>query len=265
MNFGTILNSVTKTCVTLMIESKSVESKTLVKDFIGYIQLKDVLLKQFRVYNQLNASYIRDKDSAKLFVNETLATLEKFDFNDILSYNHLLETKFNVPKMAPSDINLDISKLIKYRTSVEKCDQIGYIKAFDKIVEHVSTFRKDNGTLSELSESISNSSLKFLQPKHIIRIALNKFNDRYTSGFNDEDRVIFNILRENDIERAKKIYDSKFSSVSKTITEIKKDLGEELSTKVLEAIEKISSGYTQENLLNVHELEAELTKLKEES
>lgn len=185
----------------MMLESNDTESKAVARDFVRYVKLKEVLRKQFNVYNQLNSSYVKDKDSARIFVSETLSILDKFSFEDILSYNHLLETRFNIDKIDTTEIDMAISKAIKYRTSYEKTDQGGYIDALNRIIEHVSTYREPENKLSGLNESVSNSQLKFLQPKHVIRIALKKFNDRYTSNFDDEDRFIFNALREGTTKR----------------------------------------------------------------
>lgn len=242
-----------------MVESKDVESKALARDFISYVQLKEILKKQFIVYNQLNSSYIKDLESAKIFVSETLSILEKFQFEDILSYNHLLETRFEIKKMKPTDINLHISKLIKYETSTEKYDQAGYVESLNAIVEHVSTFRDESNMLSELNSSISNSELKFLQPKHVIKIALKKFNDRYSDKFDDEDRFVFNTLREGNERKILKLYNIKIKQLqNQSILD-----GEDFSDKLQEAIRKVGTGYTQDNLLNAHELCSELIRLRE--
>lgn len=246
----------------MMLESRDDESKAVARDFIRYVKLKEVLKKQFYVYNQLNSSYVKDKDSARIFVSETLSILDKFSFEDILSYNHLLETRFNVDKIDTTPMDMAISKVIKYRTSYEKTDQAGYIDALNTIIEHVSTYREIENKLSGLNESIANSQLKFLQPKHVIRIALKKFNDRYTSNFDDEDRVIFNALREGDNQKLFSLYDEKVEKIYEISESIKKDIGQELSEKMEIAIGRISTGYTQSNLLDAHELASELERLK---
>ncbi len=264
MNFGTILNSTTKNCVSLMLESRDDESKSLARNFVRYIQLKEVLNKQFRVYTQLNSSFIKDKESAKMFVNETLSVLDNFSFEDILSYNHLVETRFNVQKIPSTDIDMSISKLIKYRTSEEKIGQAGYVEAFNDVVEHISTFRSADNKLPRLNESIKNSELKFLQPKHVVRIALKKFNEKYSSRFDEEDRRVFNVLKEGSEKDIYSLYENKVSDLIHFYDSVKGTLSEDLVVKTNKAIEKISSAYTQSNLLDAHELSSELEKLANE-
>jgi len=264
VNFGTILNSVTKNCVKLMIESKDYESKSLTRDFINYVQIKEILNKQFKVYNQLNTSYIADKESAKIFVMETLSILDGFDFEDILSYNHLLETRFAVNKIKSTPINLEISKLIKYRTLSENKNQLEFITALNTIVEHVSTIHDEDNLLGGLTERCANSELKFLQPKHVVKIALNRFNEKYSTKFNRDDVFVFTTLKENDETKVKKLWTDKIEEIKTLQKELSNNIGEELTKKISDATNKIKIEFSQDNLLNAHELVSELKTLKEE-
>ncbi len=263
MNFGTILISVTKSCVSLMLEHNESKSKHVAGEFIRYVQLKEPLRKQFNVYHQLNSSYIKDRASARLFVSETLSTLDGISFDDILTYNHLLESKFNVSKARSTDIDFAISKLIKYRTLKEKVDQFGYVDSFNTVVNHISTMRNQDNHLSALGENVANSNLKFLQPKHIVRIAIKKFNDTYASNFDSEDRIVFNTLKEGDQKKINDLYESKAKALVRISNSSDKFLGEDLSTKVASAVNRITSGYTMGNLLDTHELLSELRVLRE--
>lgn len=247
----------------MMVESKDTESRGLARDFVRYVEIKEPLKKQFRVYHQLNSSFIKDKESAKLFVNETLSMLDDFQFEDILTYNHILESRFGVPKMRTTDINLAISKLIRYRTSMDKTGQADYVDALHQVVEHVSTIREDRDPMEELNESMKNSELKFLQPKHVVRIALKKFNDRFASNFDEEDRVIFNTLREGNKKKIDQLYSDIYTKLWKEYDAI--ELSRDLQDKLNEAICEVGQACTQENILNAHDLCSELKRLREES
>jgi len=263
LNFGTILNSITKNCVALVIECRDEDSKSLAMDFIKYIQLKEVLRKQFYVYNQLNSSFIKDRESAKTFVVETFSIFDGYSFEDILSYNHLLESKFNVVKIPSTDIDMAISKVIKYRTSMEKVNQLEYVESLNKIIEHVSTVRDFDDKLSTLSESAKNSQLKFLQPKHVVRIALKRFNERYSSNFDEEDRVVFNTLREGDKDKIEWLYSDTYQNLLSEYQKFNIENDKELQDKITSALQKVGNSLTQENLLNAYELCSELRKLNE--
>lgn len=265
MNFGTILNSVTKKCVTLMVESEERKSKALARDFIKYVHLKEVLEKQFRVYHQLNGSFIKDRDMASDFVSECLSMLDGFKFEDILAYNHLVETKFDVPKMDTTELNKAIATAIRWRTSRDKRDPAGYVESIKVIVDHVCKVKGEKDPLQELDHHLANSELKFLQPKHVLRIALKKFNDRYASKFDVEDRAIFNTLREGDEKKIAKLYSDVCGSLISEFDAFDVGQDRDLAEKLNQALDKTIGGYTQENLLNAHELRSELKRLREES
>ena len=105
VNFGSILQSITKNCVKLVLEGDSKSSKNIASSFKSYIELKPVLKDQFKVYHNLNTSYIKNFDDARLFVTETVNQLKKYSFDDIKLYNALLETKFKPSRIKSSDIN----------------------------------------------------------------------------------------------------------------------------------------------------------------
>lgn len=264
MNFGTILNSVANKCVKLVIECENEKSKSLSKDFVKYIQLKEVLKRQFYVYNQLNSTYIEDKSSAKHFVMEVLSTLDEYSFEDILTYNHLLETKFNVDKIASTDIDMDISKVIKYRTSIEKINQLEYIESINRIVEHISTKieKIDNGV--SINEEIAESELQFLQPKHVFRLALKKFNEKYSRNFSEDDRIVFNTLREGNVDKIEELYSDIYIELLNEFAkfEIKND--RDLAEKINSAMVAVGQKCSKENLLNAYDLLSELKKLNGE-
>ena len=250
----------------MMVESKDKESRAIAKNFVGYVHVKDALNKQFNVYHQLNSSFIKDKDSAKVFVGECLSTLDEFKFKDILHLNRLVESKFKVDKMDSTEINKAIANLIRYKTSTEKRNPEEYVNSLKFVVEHVTTVREETDMLSELDSAFKNSELKFLQPKHIVRIALKKFNDRYVDKFDVEDRMVFNTLREGNEVKVNRLF-------KKTITALETEMSAafqgydniDLEKKLQEAYGQVATGYSQSNLLDAHELCSELKRLREDS
>lgn len=265
MNFGTIMNSVTKKCVALMVEGEGSRAKTQARDFIRFVHLKEVLERQFRVYHQLNSSYIKDKESAKLFVNETLSMVDGFTFEDILTYNSFVETKFDVPRAKSTPIDIDISKLIKYRTTNDRRNQEEFVAALERVVEHVNTPRSETNPLSALDEASANGELKFLKPKHVVRIALKRFNDKFSSTFDAEDRKVFNILREGNSGKIEQLYSDIYTDLLKEFKAFEVGHDRDLAEKLNAALVEVGSKLTQENLLNAYELRSELRRLREES
>ena len=83
MNFGTILNSITKSCISMVVESRRTEAKHIANRVVDFIKMKEPLKKQFYVYHNLNTAFIPNESDARLFVNEVLDTLNGYSFNDI--------------------------------------------------------------------------------------------------------------------------------------------------------------------------------------
>ena len=261
MNFGTILDSLTKTCVKRIYEGKEKESKSLAKSFINYIQLKEVLRKQFNIYNSINSAYIENKSSAKLFIIENLNKLSEYSFSDIQTYNALLETKFNVPKMKSTEVNKNVADLIKHKLSREGIDVERYVSAFNSLIEHVATEKKQTSIIEELDSSLANSELKFLTPKHVIQIGLKKFNTKYGSLFSEEDRRLFFLLKSGDKKKIQEYYDNMKKELNENFQKLSSQLDDELKEKIVQVLEKIKTNDSTESLLHGYELLSELKGL----
>ena len=269
MNFGTILNSMTKHCVTLVMEGDEVTSKNIAGDLISYIQIKEVLQDQFKVYHNLNASYIRNNDDARLFVVETINSLSGYTFNDIKLYNALLETKFSPPKIKSTELNSHIGNLIKYATS-KSSDAKGYVESLAFVTEHVATVREVVNTLDGIKENVSNGPLKFLEPKHVVKIAIKKFNEEFSS-LNESEREVFNILRSRDEDQISTLFESQKVELDNLLDKLKvlDNSEDNLANKVEKSISVVTSECTQINILDSYELIGGLrdlcTKLESEN
>ena len=247
----------TRNCVKLVLEGDDVTSKKLASSFKNYINLKPILKDQFKVYHSLNTSYVKDHDDARLFVSETINQLKKYSFKDIKAYNALLETKFNPPKMKSSDVNYHIANLIKFATS-DGSDVHSYVEALNKLTEHVTQIKETKPVLENVNDKLKNSSLKFLEPRHVVRIAIKKFNKTYIEKMDESDRHVFNILRSKDEKKINTLYEDQLSEIKQYANSFP-DL--ELKEKIDESISIISNECTSKNILNGYELLAELRSL----
>lgn len=265
MNFGTLLQSVTASCVEQALSDKEQDAKMLAKTFIKFVNIKEILKKQFEVFSSINSSYISDRRVAEGYVNHVLSAIDGFEFKDMLSYNSLLESKCNsvcrIKKIKPSQIDIDIENMIKYRTNNRSIDPMVCAESFDRILQHITKIRAEKGPLSGLNEYMANSELKFLAPKHVVRIALNRFNKEYSDKMDIQDKKMFYLLRENDEEKIKESH----SMLIKEATQLSESLscGEDVSLmkKTKEAITKCGEEVTSDSVLDIYELVCELRKL----
>lgn len=262
MNFGTILNAMTRSCITLMVENRNDDARSAAKRFISYVNMKEVLKRQFFVYHNLNNSYIRDKEQARTFVIETLGILDRYRFNDIKVYNALLETKFNVPKMKPTDMDRDIGTLIRHWTSEDQYDKAAYTEALSNVIAHVSTIRETANPVDTLNDKMAHSSLRFLKPKHVVRLGISKFNKQYGSEMTSEDRAIFAILQSKDQVRIKRLHETMVTRLKVLSNIVSSDMNEQLTTKLVSAIGRVEENSSTDGILNGYELLTELRNLQ---
>jgi len=261
VNFGTILNAMTKHCISLVVEGQEDNSKILAREFTKYVRIKEILNVQFKVYHSLNTSCVQNKDDARLFVSETINTLKKYSFSDIKIYNAILETKFSPPKLKSTTLNSNIGNLIKFATSSNgNVEQ--YINSLMFVTEHLQLIKKDEGVLKEINNKLANISLKFLEPKHVVRIAIKKFNSEFEI-LSENDRLVFNILRSNDDKEIEKLFSSQLTEIDKLMNNYNliNNFESELSNKIIESLKILRKDCTQKNILNGYELLEELREL----
>lgn len=261
MNFGTILDSMTNNCVRVFYEGRDVESKNLAKKFVNYVNMKEPLRRQFKLYTKLKGTTIEDRDAAKMFVSESISTMSSYRFSDILAYNALLETKFNVPKIKPSEINRDIGNLIKYVSSEKTTDPEEYVRSFNRVVEHVCSPKGKQDVLDESRVDLSNSSLRFLKPKHVLKIASKNFNKRYRDKLDENDRRVFNILRKKNQQEIESYRLEMLSSLKENIDRISPNIDDDLKKNLSEAYKRVEGSGNTESILYGYELLSELKGL----
>jgi len=261
VNFGTILNAMTKHCVKLVMEGAESNSKTLAKDFTRYIQIKDVLNTQFKVYHSLNTSYVKNSEDARLFVSETINTLKPYSFSDIKGYNALLETRFHPPKMKSTELNTHIGNLIRFATS-DSSNVSSYVESLAFVTEHVKEIKEPVNQLREVDNKLANSSLKFLEPKHVVRIAVKSFNNEFKT-MSEGDRNIFNILRSKNEKEIQTLFESQLAELDNLLDNMTfmDHIGEDLSNKINESMKILRNECSQKNILNGYELLDELKEL----
>jgi len=263
VNFGTILNSLTKSCVSMVVESKREEAKDLARNVIEFINIKEVLKKQFYIYHNLSSATISNEQDARLFVVEVLSTLNGHSFDDVKVYNALLETKFTPKKIKSTDLDFNISNLIKYKTT-DGYDQQNYVECLSKVAQHVMEVKIKDDELSGLDEQIKHSTLRFLKPKHVIKLGLNKFNKKYSGLMDESDRKLFFLLKSKNDADINVYYNNLRENISREFNILGDDVfDDDLKDKVKRGIKEVSSGCNLDNILDAYELFHELRSLNE--
>lgn len=266
MNFGTILDSVSTTCISMLIEGQALESKKLAKNFVSYVGIKPVLKKQFYLYTQLRDVTILDKDDARLFVNECFSNLNGISFDDIKAYNAILETKFKPRKIKSSELNSAIANLIRYRSSENSVMTKREYSDYAFIVEHVMTEKQTKDVSDVISENYKSdfSHLKYFRPKHVVRFATKKFNSENKNLFSESDRRVFLALKSKDPQKIQELYTGLVKKLKDASLSLKENdkVDASLQQKIEDAISLISKSFNVDNIYNAHELLYEITKVQ---
>lgn len=255
MNFGTILKSFSRKCVTLVIEGKENEARALSKKFVEYIQLKESLKRQFYVYTSLNNTKFDNKDDSELFLNETLNLVSKLNYNDIKNYNKILVEKFNIPKIESTKLDSEIDNIISCKLNENYLLVSKKTNAFKYIVEDL---QRDKNNIN-LPESVAYSNLKILTPRHVNRIAVKKFNENYKM-FTESEKKMFSIMRSSDKDR-QKYYNYLLSETKTNISKFNDKCSDNQLKKLNEmSYRKLSGTFNNDNLLDLFELNETIKK-----
>jgi hypothetical protein len=240
MNFGSILNSITLQCVNLMLEGREDESKTLAKKFTTYVNLKAPLKNQFYAYSTLREATITNPIHADLLVKETMNLFNDFTIEDLKNYNALLEYKFKVQHIDSTKTDKDITRVIQSTIHKTGYNAIAKNKSYISLIEHVQSEHKQRN-LDDLklnANIFENSTLKYLKPNSVVRIAIKKFNSEFLSEFDTKEKEVFITLSS---KNSKNIIRLKRSLIAETTLLVEGISDEDLKSKALEAIDKVKS------------------------
>lgn len=252
------MNSMMNRCLKLIMEDKIDEAKKLAKSFVEYVYLKEPLKTQFFVYDNLRNAHIENDASSRLFIQESLSILSNLSLEDILNYNKLLESKFKIPRIASSEVDTHIHRMIKAKLlESEDFDKIGKFKSFEYLVEYV---KKEKSVQEDISRSpLLNeikAKLKYFTPRAVTRIAIKKFNKEYGSLFNEQDRRAFLVLKDKNPKRMASLHKELSESIAKERAKFLKEqsVDKDLAQKLLLAEQKIKEQCNTENILNALDL-----------
>ena len=256
MNFGSILNSITSQCVSLMLEGSDYEAKTLAKNFFRFVNLKKPLKAQFYAYTTLREATIKDPVHADLLVKETLNLFTDLTIKDLKNYNALLESRFMVRPTKSTSIDKAITKVIQSTLNSTGYNAIAKNKSYVSLLEHVQSEQKSDESNLESSPLFENSTLKYLKPNSVVRLAIKKFNKDYISEFDIKEKAMFITLSSNNSKNLSKLKTDLISEVTSLTTKV---TDEDLKQKTLEAIYKIKgSDNIQHGIIDLFYMNKEL-------
>lgn len=256
INFGIVKTIVINKIKNNFINENSFDkSKKISNDFFSIIKESPILHKQFIVYNNLENTKIDDDHLITKFINENIAI-----FNDYKSSKIINENK-KIKKFLDEDallINKEKNNLYEaINNLITSNDSFINIKenheSFSILFNHIKNKKKEKSSNNSINEYNDD----------IIKIAINKFNKKYSS-LNEEDKKILNLLS-TETEANKKKY---FESLKKETLNLLESINDKnIKNKIDEALDKINGmNYNTssiiKNTLSLYELKNNLIPKK---
>ena len=203
MNFGTLKDIF----VERLIESYTTDDTTgkiLYKNFIKVLKESETLKTAFIVFKNLESKTIKSESNASDYLKENIYFLSKLKGDKSLKEQSkklvslLKESNIELGSLKTKKLHKSIEDLIVTKKTVSTIDKIQESKTeviswlmSDKDVTHESNDKKyvrDN-----------------IEPNKFLEIAVSKFNDKYKSSLNEEEKEILKVLREDDEEKTKSL------------------------------------------------------------
>lgn len=235
LNFGAIRDSVVRLSnyeLTNNQKSKSVEQ------FTKKLKESAILKKQYIVYKNFEKCKPFDKDRlAERFINQNMSIFKSGEWETLMNENRdirigLLENKHIESYSRNDDLFNNIHTLIEARTREGFYEFEREQAAYESLVEFLTRREDDVEVLSEEK----NDESDILSWELFTKIALNKFNERY-SHLNESERELFKALTST--------LDKKVNYLDDVISECNSIIDREIQSGskdsvLLEAKEKIS-------------------------
>ena len=260
MNFGTIKDIF----ASILIEShlnNNTKGKELYKNFLKILKENESLSTAFIVYRNVESKTIKNEIAANEYLKESISVFDKFRGDQSLpkqikKLTSLLESNgIDYKSKETKSLHESLQKLILTKKNVFTIDLIHEHK-----LNVINWLTSDKEVINEGEEFVKPN----VDPNKFLELAVTKFNEKY-SELNEEEKNILKVLRENEKDSVRDLFESLMRENIKLINEnINKyqnslDVKEKLlDTK--EAIYKMmeNGDSFNENIIKLYELKNNL-------
>ena len=230
------------------------ESKKLTNKFLDTIKNSPLLQLEFKVFNSIDCKHIENESIATRYIDNNIKLFEIYTIEEIDEERGKLNEFLGEDKTPDNDkvelyeaIDILISESLECPDSVD-VDRVH--EAFVVVLNHVKKPKNEIINENELIDI----------DEDIIEIAVDKFNERY-STLNENDKNLLQELIKSDNEKKESIFNEYKENCLKTLNEID---DKETHDSVAKAIKKIDEmSFTPENInesiIDLYELKKELS------
>lgn len=236
------------------------ESKKLSSDFFKLLESSPFLQLEFNVYKNLENKTISNDVLATRYIDNNISQFSKYSKNDLIR-EHAKINKFckDNDDLTTAQANLYeaiddlISETVKNdENGVPNIDTIH--ESFSTILDHIKSTKSNTSKKSELIESNS------YDINEVLKIAINKFNQRYSS-LDEDEKKITKVLALGNMEEKKNIFESLKNDNLEILNSIESS---GIENKIEETTKKLNKmSFNDESsikdVINLYELKKSLT------
>lgn len=230
------------------------ESKKIVSDFLNIVKNSPILQLEFKIYNNIENKHIDNDLFAKDYLNNNIKLFEVYTIEEIQKEHDKLKPFVNENNMISDErINLynAINDLIIESVKISEDVDVDKIhESFVTVFNHIKTPKKTLTENIDANESIN---------EEVLEIAIDKFNEKYSS-INEDDKVLIKKLIKSNAKEKKSLLET----YKKEITDILEGLDDK---NVQDSIEKAKIKINEmsydrntvdDKIIELHEFKKEL-------
>lgn len=253
MNFGDISSAVYKQCLTMLIEGKDEEAKSIIDSFSSYVARSDILTRQFIIYKTIKELKADTKSQAKANINTTFNLMSEISCEDLSLSLKLLAKKYNVSNAPAIPIHKHISEcMIAKMSKGAIVDLQKLFESTNKLISYVLTDKPDlagNLVAEANKRKDEKKDLKYVKPWQVLDIAIKKFNAKFGNMSPADKKLLISL--KNDRELAK-LYAENLNKAKSQFAKLKPDIDTDLLEKLVIVVEKLET--SEPNIDTVLEL-----------
>jgi hypothetical protein len=245
-NFGNIKDTF-KNLVVESIIKKNEKSKKLFSKFLKTIKENKTLKNQYLIYSNLQNSRFDDGVEAKEFVKENIELLKGLNEGHIVKGNEFFVKLLKGNKIIKE--NQEFYNKISYLVNTEKTPS-----NIKKINETINYIVKNMLEKEEVKEVVTESV--YLPSSVLTKLAVNKFNSRYSNISESEKEIIKTVLNGTSEDKENIFNKLKRECIDGIDTKLNESSDLDLKDKLLKVKDKLLN-----NSFNIDSFTTDITRL----
>tara|TARA_R110002110_G_scaffold49144_8_gene145731 strand:+ start:2968 stop:3744 length:777 start_codon:yes stop_codon:yes gene_type:complete len=228
-NFGTIKDTFNNILAESIIK-KNDSGKKLFGKYIKLLTENKTLKSQYLIYKNLESRKFTNESDAKFFIKENISLLKELNKNNISKGNQTLLTLLKGNDMIKENIELydHIDILVNTKKTATSLDTL-----------HKSlNFIKDKMVREEINEIEEYETIN-LPPSVLSKMAVNRFNSKYSNITEDEKKILKSVLNGTDKNKEEVYNTLKIECIDLIDNKLNEEIDLGLKDKMLKVKDKL--------------------------